>query len=238
MFKHEPSPVVPQEQLAEIRQRERERVYQSYLRSFGLIEEDLAGTSILDAGAGSLAAFADRTRQLGIPCTVVSIDRGNFIDTEIPQGVNKKIGGIAFENMQLKDALGMEEEPQFDLILSRNSMPYALVNDGQDSEGRWTISGGKEAARAMMREKIKATIESTVAHLKAQGRGIFFPIFEAGRIYFPNAGGNRDFSEWRHILDEELERVVARSKKTLTASIENGPKENGHSYQRLILRRV
>lgn len=235
MFKREPSPAVSKERLAEIRQRERERVYQSYLDSLGLTEEDLVGKSILDAGAGSLAAFGDRTRQLGIPCTVVSVDQGNFVDTEIPQGANKKIGGTPFEHLQLQDALGMEAEPQFDLIVSHNSTLYALVNDEQDNEGNWTIPGGMEAARVMMREKIQATIESTVEHLKTGGRAISFPIFEAGRIYFPDAGGNRDFNEWRHILDEEIAGMIQRTKGAFTASVENGGRVNDHTCQRLII---
>lgn len=227
-----------EKRMSEQRQAERERVFMAYVKNLGLKEEDFAADKIiLDVGSGRHASFADRTRQINLGCRVVSLDKGEFADTSsdgIDQGKNLKVGGTDFENLNLKEEFGLKQEPEFDLILSHSSVPYTIANE--ESHVFIDERGVARENLELLRNKIRATIESTLKHLKPGGRAVFYPVFKSEVVDFGNKnGGRRDFRAWRKTLETVLKELIRATDDEYVFYFEDVKTENKHSYQRLII---
>lgn len=227
-----------EERMAKQRQAERERVFKAYVLNLGLKEEDfMDGKIILDVGAGRFARFADRTRQMNLGCRIVSLDTREFDDTSsdgIDQKKNLKIGGTDFENLDLKKKFSLKQEPQFDLILSHSSAPYTIANGEEhvfiDEQG--VMRENLE----LLRNKVRATIESTFRHLKPGGRAVFYPVFKSEVVDFGvKNGGRKNFRAWRKALETALEESVRATEGEYTFYFEDVKTENKHVYQRLVI---
>lgn len=220
--------------MAENCRAERKRVFEDYVSHFGLREDELMkGKTILDVGAGKLAAFADYTRQMNMNCRVISLDTEKFIDVSsdgIDQGNNLKIGETDFGSLDLKKKLGLRQEPQFDIILSHRSAPYMIGSERERIDGRETSRENLE----LIRNEMAAVIQSALKHLKKRGRAIFYPISKSEVI---EAGGRRrDFRAWRKILEETLQTFV-RQEDGYVFWFEDTKLERGIAYQRLTIMR-
>ncbi|MFA5128476.1 MAG: hypothetical protein WC445_00765 [Patescibacteria group bacterium] len=227
-----------EKRMAERRQAERERVFKSYVKNLGLKEEDFAvGKIILDVGAGRFANFADKTRQMNLGCQVVSLDRGEFADTSfdgIDQKQNLKIGGTDFENLNLKEKLGLKQEPQFDLIVSHSSAPYTIANE--EDQVFIDERGVARENLELLRQKVGATVESALRHLKPGGRAVFYPVFKSEVVDFGNKnGGRRDFRAWRKALETALKELIQAADNDYIFYFEDIKTENKHIYQRLTI---
>lgn len=227
-----------EERMAKKRQVERERVFKAYFENLGLRGEDFAdGKIILDAGAGRFANFADRIRQMNFGCRVISLDTREFADMSsdgIDQKKNLKIGGTDFESLDLKEKLGLKQEPQFDLILSHSSAPYTIANEEEhvfiDEQG--VMRENLE----LLQNKVRATVESTLKHLKPGGRAVFYPVFKSEVVDFGiKNGGRKDFRAWRKALETALQESVQATEGEHTFYFEDVKTENKHVYQRLII---
>lgn len=185
------------ENLNKLRQARKKGV-EAYLYNAGLSLDDLVGKDVLDVGAGAFAFFGDGIRQLEeggfkLKCKVVSVDSGKFSDSkDISQGENKKIAETEFENLKLKE--------KFDYVFSNFSTPYSIYNTGQSEAGEWLSAD----AGQNLDKKIGAVLKSTLAHLKKDGKAVFYPIYE-GEVDF-GKGGKRNFGDLKNIITKELDR--------------------------------
>lgn len=228
------------ENIEEVRQKAREDVYRRYMAGLGLTEAQLAGKQIADVGAGSLAGFGDRTRQLGIDCTVTSIDERAFTPTSIPQGKNRKIGGVKLKNVALAKELGQPEEPKFDYVLFKDSTPYRYIADNQDPHGDWFKKGDALSSAEFgkiledLQDEISTALRWGAEHCALGGQAIYYPVFDATRVHFPK--NTKDFKLWRDILDAELKNF-SKNNPEFTAKIELVKEQNDTDYYRLVLTR-
>ncbi len=232
----------PEEQYPtkESRDKARQEIFDKYWKKLGLSSRDIVDADILDVGAGPLAAFGDELQKLakekGFDCWVVSIDEQPFMDVKadgVDYNKNFRISGVSFENLELKRKMETSEEPQFNTIVAMNSVPVMFAGRSEQSGEKW-----KKTEANIVRQKIRNFINSTLSHLKIGGRAIFYPILKAEIFQF-SEGGVADYSEWRQILNEELEKTIGQD--------DNGPykyffqevdKPDGiHIHERLIIER-
>jgi SAM-dependent methyltransferase len=234
-----------------IRQEGREQTFRRYVEKLDLKESDFApDKEILDVGSGN-ASFADRVAERGFGCRVVSIDREKFFGQAeiekykikpIPQGGNLKIGNVDFENPELKEKLGLKEEPQFDLILSFSGPPHSIIT--------WDVDFAKIGSQkwqedsSLLQRKIKNIIGSTFTHLKAGGRAVFWPIYKSEVVDWPlyrgrtlESNGRKDFRLWRKILEEELWQLTEKENGKYIYYFQDTKQEGEHTVQRLVIKR-
>lgn len=233
----------PEEQYPtkEARDQERKRVFNEYWKKLGLSERDIRDARILDVGAGPLAAFGDELQRVakekGFNCWVISIDKKPFMDVRkdgVDYDKNFRISGISFENMELKSKIETPEEPQFDIIVAMKSVPIMFAKRGESLDKNWTKEELDE-----VRKNIIDFINSVKSHLKINGRAIFYPIVKGEVFVDENTGKARDFSRWRKILEEELERLIGHDENgQFKFFFQEVDKPDGiHIHDRLIIER-
>ncbi len=224
----------------EARDRAREEIFDKYWKKLGLSSRDVVGADILDIGAGPLAAFGDELQKIakekGFNCWVVSVDEKPFMDVRgdrVDYDKNFRISGVSFENLELRRKMEMSEEPQFNTIVSVNSVPIMYAKRGEAPEKKWTENEINE-----VRKKIIGFINSVKIHLKIGGRAIFYPIFKA-EIFKADAGEEADYSKWRQILEEELQKAFGHDDRgPCKYFFQEVDKPDGiHIHERLIIER-
>lgn len=189
------------------------RTFGNYMRNLGLKEDELKGKSILDVGASG-GAFGDVAIRFG--AKVVSVDSARPEGWEdVMQGDSKKLFGISAEKLVLKDKLALEQEPEFDLVLSHYSAPYVLVNEGQDSNGRWKESRRPEELFKYLYEHSFSSLENILLHIRIQGKALVYPLFldldnsEAVHVDFGN-GEYRNVLQFNTIIHSVLNDLAKK----------------------------
>ena len=196
----------------------REVAFEEYLHVLGLSLDELQHKKILDVGAFR-SQFADHLLEIGADTEVISIDSRDIPPSDVSQGKNKKISRIDFMSLNLKDRLQLSEEPQFDLVLAKNSTPMML--DYQKNGAR------RELLRNMNEKEItdfaftemSQVIDSAVNHLKVGGTAIFYPIFDAKIVEYYD--DKRDFRDWRLALDKKLNQLPTDKYQIEIEKVEN-----------------
>ena len=215
-------------------ERDRDRIFLAYLDHLGVSREELTGKTILDGGCGHKPAFAIRARELGIACSVTSVDKGHIHASDELKEACRIIPDTAFEDLHLKD--------KFDFIFLHDTTPYTLVNENQDEEGKWKITDEhyEEWVEKLIRS-IHGVIQNAGEHLAVGGKAIIYPIFPNDIVDFGSGnGGKKDFRVWRDILDRELIKWIETHQKNFTMKFEPGSGEDEDDpvvRERLIIER-
>lgn len=217
------------------------QVFNNYLDNLGIKQSDLNGKRILDIGASS-GAFGDVATRFG--AQVTSVDAARPQDwQDVLVGSSKKLFEMPAEDLNLKDRLGLEIEPQFDYVLSNFSTPYILVNEGQDGSGRWKDGLSSEERHERLHEKISKAMQNIFLHLKVGGQAILYPLFlnlddeEAMAVDFTH-GEKRDVRELNKVIHEVLNDLQSSYQESFALSMEEVPQKTGENLTRLIISRV
>lgn len=217
------------------------QIFNNYLDNLGIKQSDLKGKRILDIGASS-GAFGDVATRFG--AQAVSVDAVRPQDwQDVLVGSSKKLFEMPVEDLNLKDRLSLEIEPQFDYVLSNFSTPYILVNEGQDGKGRWKDSLSSEERHHRLYEKTSKAIQNIFLHLKVGGQAILYPLFlnlddeDAMAVDFTH-GEKRDVRELNKVVHEVLNDLQSTYQESFAISVEEVPQKTGENLTRLIINRV
>jgi len=216
------------------------QIFYNYLRNLGLSENDLKGKTVLDIGSSS-GGFGDVATRFG--AQVVSVDAVRPKDwKDVLGGSSKKIFEMSAEELNIKDRLGLEAEPQFDYVVSHFSTPYVLVNNGQDALGRWKDGLSPEERYKRLYEKTSKSIQNIFLHIKAGGRAILYPLFlnldndEAMSVDFTH-GEKRDVRELNKVVHEVLADMQSTYQENFVINMEEIPQKAGGNFTRLVINR-
>lgn len=217
------------------------QVFNNYLKNLGIKELNLKDKKILDIGASS-GAFGDVAARFG--AQVTSVDAAHPQDwQDILVGSSKKMFEMPAEDLNLKDRLNLEVEPQFDYVLSHFSTPYVLVNEGQDQSGRWKDNSSSEERHKRLYDKTSQAMQNIFLHLKIGGQAILYPLFlnlddeEAMAVDFTH-GEKRDVRELNKVVHEVLNDLQSTYQESFAISMEEVPQKDGKILTRLIINRV
>lgn len=217
------------------------QVFNNYLKNLGIKESDLKDKKILDIGASS-GAFGDMAVRFG--AQVTSVDAAHPQGwQDILVGSSKKLFEMPAEDLNLKDRLDLEVEPQFDYVLSNFSTPYVLVNEGQDQSGRWKDSLSSEERHKRLYDKTSKAMQNIFLHLKIGGQAILYPLFlnlddeEAMAVDFTH-GEKRDVRELNKVVHEVLNDLQSTYQESFAISMEEVLQKDGKNLTRLIINRV
>lgn len=216
-------------------------IFYNYLRNLGLKESDLQGKTILDIG-GSNGSFGDIAARYGAQVTSVDAVRPKDWN-DVLDGPSKKIYEMPAESLNIKDRLGLEEEPEFDFVLSHFSTPYVLVNEGQDELGRWKDKIAPEVRYKNLYDKTFASIQNIFLHLKAGGQAILYPLFlnldnhDAMMVDFTH-GEKRDVRELNSVVHEVLSVLQSSYQENFSVKMEEVPQKSGVNLVRLVINRT
>lgn len=214
------------------------QTFDKYLKNLGLKAEDLKNKDILDIG-GSSGSFGDIAVRFG--ARVVSVDAARPADwQDIVDGDSKKLFALTAEELDIKDRLGLKQEPQFDYVLSHFSTPYVLVNEGQDKNGLWRDQMSTNKRHQYLYEKISRALQNIFLHLKVGGRAILYPLFlnldndEAMAVDFTH-GEKRDVREFNQAVHEALNDLYSSYQDQFVLNMEDVPQKNGGVFTRLVI---
>lgn len=217
------------------------RIFNSYMRNLGLKEDDLKGKSLLDVGASS-GGFGDVAVRFG--AVVVSVDSSRPEGwQDVVKGDSKKLFEVSAEKLVLKDKLGLNQEPQFDMVFSHYSTPYILVNNGQDAAGRWKEQKPLEELNKYLYDHSFSSLENIFLHLKSGGKAIVYPLFldldntEAVHVDFGN-GEHRNVLEFNTIIHNVLNDLKNKYQNHFDLRLEKVPQpKEGYDLTRLVVLR-
>ncbi len=217
------------------------RTFGNYMKNLALTEAELKGKSILDVGANS-ANFGDVAARFG--ASVVSVDASRPEGwQDVLEGESKKLFAVAAENLVLKDRLGLAQESQFDMVLSHYSTPYVLVNDGQDSTGRWKEQKSPEELVRYLYDHSFQSLENIFLHIKAGGKAVVYPLFldldstEAVHVDFGN-GEHRNVAQFNSIIHSVLNNLRSKYQDHFDLHLEKVPQaKEGYDLTRLVIMR-
>lgn len=216
------------------------RIFNNYLRNLGITEEDLKNKKILDVG-GNSGSFGDVATRFG--AQVVSVDSVRPKDwKDVIDGPSKKLFEISAENLNIKDRLGLKEEPEFDFVFSHFSTPYVLVNEGQNKDGNWKDDMSSEDRFGLLYEKTAQSLHNIFLHLKNGGQAIVYPLFlnldnhEAMAVDFTH-GEKRDVREFNLVVHSVLNDLLTSYKDRFEIRMDEVPQKNGINLTRLVATR-
>lgn len=224
-----------------IREMAAKELYNRNLAHFGLKPTDIKEKTILDVGA-STGIFGDLAARDGAEVVSIDIERPQNLE-DIKEGSSKKIFGIDVEAMNIAKSLGLNNEPEFDFVLSHYSVPYTFVNDLQDSGGKWKTELTADQWHVELRKKIFRVLESIFNHLKINGKGIVYPLFLDMDSHDLNTlswkGQKRDLREFNTAVHEALYDLQRKYEFQFNIQMENVPVAGeSYNFTRLVINRI